>query len=222
MMKLIFPVSALLILSACSDAPQNASPEVNDPASSVVSAETSQEESSPYWGVEAGEPVPIVWSDLLPEGALDEYFRQQEEFYERLEMRLQAEATRLSDVTAGAEIEEGSDLDYMPQFGTFDTVDDIDGTLIRIPGYVVPFNFETDDRYTEFLFVPSQGACIHTPPPPPNQVIYVRAVEAARVEDIWAPYYLEGVISIERNENDLGNAAYTVDLSSLELFPVPR
>ncbi len=222
MMKLIFPVSALLILSACSDAPQNASPEVNDPASSVVSAETLQEESSPYWDVEAGQPLPIVWSDLLPEGALDEYFRQQEEFYERLEMRLQAEATRLSDVTAGAEIEEGSDLDYMPQFGTFDTVDDIDGTLIRIPGYVVPFNFETDDRYTEFLFVPSQGACIHTPPPPPNQVIYVRAVEAARVEDIWAPYYLEGVISIERNENDLGNAAYTVDLSSLDLFPVPR
>lgn len=222
MMKLIFPVSALLILSACSDASQNASPEVNDPASSVVSAETLQEESSPYWDVEAGQPLPIVWSDLLPEGALDEYFRQQEEFYERLEMRLQAEATRLSDVTAGAEIEEGSDLDYMPQFGTFDTVDDIDGTLIRIPGYVVPFTFETDDRYTEFLFVPSQGACIHTPPPPPNQVIYVQAEEAARVEDIWAPYYLEGVISVERNENDLGNAAYTVELSSLELFPVPR
>ena len=222
MMKLFFSVSALLLLSACSDAPQNPSSEVNDTAPPGASAETSPEENSPYRGVEPGEPLPIVWSDLLPEGALDEYFRQQEEFYERLEMRLQAEATRLSDVTAGAEIEEGSDLDYMPQFGTFDTVDDIDGTLIRIPGYVVPFTFETDDRYTEFLFVPSQGACIHTPPPPPNQVIYVRAEEAARVEDIWAPYYLEGVISIERNENDLGNAAYTVDLSSLDLFPVPR
>ncbi len=222
MIKFIVPVSALFLLSACSDAPQNASPAVNDTAPPVASAETSQEESSPYWGVEPGEPLPIVWSDLLPEGALDEYFRQQEEFYERLEMRLQAEATRLSDVTAGAEIEEGSDLDYMPQFGTFETVADIGGTLIRIPGYVVPFNFETDDRYTEFLFVPSQGACIHTPPPPPNQVIYVRAEDAARVEDIWAPYYLEGVISIERNENDLGNAAYTVDLSSLDLFPVPR
>ncbi len=222
MMKFIFPVSVLLLLSACSNETQSLSPAVNDTAQPVASAETSREESSPYWGVEPGEPLPIVWSDLLPEGALDEYFRQQEEFYERLEMRLQAEATRLSDVTAGAEIEEGSDLDYMPQFGTFDTVDDIDGTLIRIPGYVVPFNFETDDRYTEFLFVPSQVACIHTPPPPPNQVIYVRADEAARVEDIWAPYYLEGVISIERNENDLGNAAYTVDLSSLDLFPVPR
>ncbi|MDF1679382.1 DUF3299 domain-containing protein [Ponticaulis sp.] len=222
MMKLFFSVSALLLLSACSDSPQNPSSEVSDTAPPVAPSETSQEESSPYWGVEPGEPLPIVWSDLLPEGALDEYFRQQEEFYERLEMRLQAEATRLSDLTAGAEIEEGSDLDYMPQFGTFDTVEDIDGTLIRIPGYVVPFTFETDDRYTEFLFVPSQGACIHTPPPPPNQVIYVRSEDAARVEDIWAPYYLEGVISIERNENDLGNAAYTVDLSSLELFPVPR
>ncbi len=222
MMKSVFPFSALLLLSACGDAPQNPSPAVNDIAPPVASAETSQEGGASYWGVEPGEPLPIVWSDLLPEGALDEYFRQQEEFYERLEMRLQAEATRLSDVTAGAEIEEGSDLDFMPQFGTFETVDDIDGTLIRIPGYVVPFNFETDDRYTEFLFVPSQGACIHTPPPPPNQVIYVRAEDAARVEDIWAPYYLEGVISIERNENDLGNAAYTVDLASLELFPVPR
>ena len=212
-------LTCFLAFAVCACSQADAPAETTPVIASTVSDDNSDNE---YWGVEADEPLPVVWQDLLPEGALDEYFRQQEEFYERLEMRLQANASRLSDVTAGTEIEEGSELDYMPQFGTFDTVDDIDGTLIHIPGYVVPFTFETDDRYTEFLFVPSQGACIHTPPPPPNQVIYVRAEEAARVEDIWAPYYLEGVISIERNENDLGNAAYTVDLSSLDLFPIPR
>ncbi len=81
MMKFIFPVSVLLLLSACSNETKSLSPAVNDTAQPVASAETSREESSPYWGVEPGESLPIVWSDLLPEGALDEYFRQQEEFY---------------------------------------------------------------------------------------------------------------------------------------------
>ena len=120
-----------------------------------------------------------------------------------------------------AEIEEGSAQDYMPQFGTFDAVNDLDGQLIRIPGYVVPFEFASDDKYSEFLFVPYMGACLHTPPPPPNQVIFVRAEKKVRVKDIWAAYWLEGDLQVERNMNDLGNAAYSLDLTGLELYPVP-
>ena len=208
-------LTCFLAFAVCACSQADAPAETTSVVASGASDDNSDNE---YWGVEAGEPLPIVWQDLLPEGALDEYFRQQEEFYQRLEMRLQANASRLSDVTAGTEIEEGSDLDYMPQFGTFDTVDDIDGTLIRIPGYVVPFTFETDDRYTEFLFVPSQGACIHTPPPPPNQIVYVTLEEPIRVDRLWDPIWAIGELTSDRHINELGDAAYTMRLIDHEPY----
>src|ERR1700731_4244525 len=49
----------------------------------------------------------------------------------------------------------------------------IDGKMIRIPGYVLPLEF-SGTKVTEFLLVPWVGACIHTPPPEPNQIVYVK------------------------------------------------
>lgn len=175
---------------------------------------------SKYWGIEPGQPLPILWEDLMPEGSLEDLLREQEAFYDMLERRYAANAVPLADAQPFAEIEEGSDLDYMPQFGSFDVVEDLDGELIKIPGYVVPFNFDPKQRHTEFLFVPYMGACIHTPPPPPNQLIFVRADPAVEVEDIWAPYWLEGTLNAEENYNEMGDAAYALSLSGLEPYPV--
>ncbi|MEM5515372.1 DUF3299 domain-containing protein [Henriciella sp. AS95] len=171
-----------------------------------------------YWGVKEGEPLRLVWEDLLPEGAEAELARQQAEFYEMLEKRYAAQSTSLMDAQPFGEIAEGSDMDYMPQLGTFDVVDDLDGEFIRIPGYIVPFDFDESRKHTEFLLVPYMGACIHTPPPPPNQVIFVRADPAVKIGDIWSPYWLEGTILTEKNQNAVGDAAYTLDLTELEPY----
>ena len=69
----------------------------------------------------------------------------------------------------------------MPQLGSYDVVDELDKQHVRIPGYVVPLEFEPGRRHKEFLFVPYTGACIHYPPPPPNQIIYVRADPGVKV-----------------------------------------
>ncbi|MCI4643908.1 MAG: DUF3299 domain-containing protein [Hyphomonadaceae bacterium] len=174
-----------------------------------------------YWGIAAGEPLPLRWEDLMPEGSEEELYRQQEEFYRMLQQRYAANSSSLADAQPFDEIEEGSAMDFMPQFGTFDVVEDLDGELIRIPGYVVPFDFTPNRRLNEFLFVPYMGACIHTPPPPPNQIIFVRADPAVKVDDIWAPYWLEGELSAEVNENEVGDAAYALSLTEMEPYPVP-
>ena len=219
-MKPAFPFLCLVLgLAACGNDENLPAPQA---ATETVTQIDGGGRDSEYWGIEPGEPVPIRWEELMPEGAIEELFRQQDEFYADLDRRLAANATRLSDAASAQQIEEGSDLDAMPQLGTFDGVEELDGELIRIPGYVVPFDFESDDTYTEFLFVPSLGACIHTPPPPPNQVIYVRSDSEMRVPDIWVPYWLEGELTIERNENDLGDAAYALNLSDIEPFPIPQ
>lgn len=182
-------------------------------------AETESERPK-YWGIKPGEPLPILWDELMPEGAVEDLARQQEEYLAALQKRYQSNTTTLAEADTFTEIEEGSELDYMPQFGSFDVVEELDGELIRIPGYVVPFNFNLARKHAEFLFVPYMGACIHTPPPPPNQIIFVRADPSIRVKDIWAPYWLEGELSAEENINDLGDAAYSLSLSSLEPYPI--
>ena len=54
-------------------------------------------------------------------------------------------------------------------------VHELDGQKVRLPGFVVPLDFE-DTEISEFLLVPYFGACIHVPPPPSNQIVYVKTV----------------------------------------------
>ena len=79
----------------------------------------------------------------------------------------------------------------------------IDGKLIRVPGYVVPLigdfggDFETLE---EFLLVPVYGMCIHVPPPPPNQVIYVKMNEPVEVEKLFDAVWVTGQLQIDVSE----------------------
>jgi len=185
----------------------------------TASAAEPKKPSSAYWGVAPGEPISLKWEDLLPEAAKEEYYRQQAEFFAALEQKYAENALPLSETESPAQdIEEGSARDVMPQFGTFDVVEEFDGQLIRIPGYVVPLDFGTQQRLAEFLFVPYQGACLHTPPPPPNQIIFVQVDPAVRVKDIWVPYWAEGTLETKENRNEMGDAAYTLKLDKLESY----
>src|SRR5689334_17277103 len=49
----------------------------------------------------------------------------------------------------------------------------LDGKVVKLPGYVLPIEY-SGKKVTEFLLVPWVGACIHTPPPPPNQIVHVK------------------------------------------------
>jgi len=54
-------------------------------------------------------------------------------------------------------------------------VQELNNVEVKLPGYIVPLDLDEDYRVNEFLLVPYFGACIHVPPPPPNQIIYVKA-----------------------------------------------
>ena len=82
----------------------------------------------------------------------------------------------------------------------------------------MPFDFNADAEHKEFLLVPYFGACLHTPPPPPNQIIFVRSDVAAKIENIEDPVWLEGTLSTGEFLNDLGNSAYELTLTKLEPY----
>ncbi len=64
---------------------------------------------------------------------------------------------------------------------------------VKIAGYMVPLDFDAT-KVKEFLLVPYVGACIHVPPPPGNQIIYVQSKKGIPVYDIYTPIYVTGVI----------------------------
>ena len=164
----------------------------------------------------------LEWSDLMPAGETERLEDLYGEFYDDLDRRMAtAEQKSLADAAKAGSlgmIEEGSALDQMPQLGTFNVVEELDGKHIRLPGFIVPLDYDTPEELRGFLFVPYYGACIHTPPPPPNQLVYVDAGVGTRVEDIWSPYWATGILRTERVDNELGNAAYTLELISLTLM----
>jgi hypothetical protein len=70
----------------------------------------------------------------------------------------------------------------------------IDGKVIRIPGYVLPLEF-SGTKVTEFLLVPWVGACIHTPPPEPNQIVYVKPDKAFEIRRTFDAVWVTGRIA---------------------------
>jgi hypothetical protein len=67
----------------------------------------------------------------------------------------------------------------------------LDGKLIRIPGYVLPLEY-SGKKVTEFLLVPWVGACIHTPPPEANQIVYVKPDQAFEIEGMFQAVWVTG------------------------------
>jgi hypothetical protein len=95
---------------------------------------------------------------------------------------------------------------------------EFDGQKVRIPGFVVPLAFDETRMISEFLLVPYFGACLHSPPPPPNQIIHSRFTGGLSVEDIYDPFWLEGTLSVGVEATELGTAAYRMDVDRVSRF----
>ena len=90
-------------------------------------------------------------------------------------------------------------------------VEELDGQRVRIPGYLLPLDV-SGTKVTEFLLVPYVGACIHVPPPPPNQIVHVKVVQpnGYNSKGLFEPVWVTGVISAKSMAKNL----YLVDGSA--------
>lgn len=99
-----------------------------------------------------------------------------------------------------------------------DDVRALDGKEVRVPGYIVPL--DDDSRgLTEFLLVPYGGACIHTPPPPPNQMVYVKMLRGEKADfGLMDGVWLSGKIFIGRRSSPYGPTFYSMTGISVEPY----
>ena len=136
------------------------------------------------------EPRTISWTDLVPEGA--------------------ATAVVPGDP---ADHEGGA----AQQTGSAEAVAELDGAYIRMPGFMLPLDYTEKGKVKAFLLVPYYGACIHVPPPPPNQIVFVQPAESFASDGLFTPVWVEGRLSASGGDHDLsyvdGSAAVSVGYS---------
>jgi hypothetical protein len=79
----------------------------------------------------------------------------------------------------------------------------LDGQAVRIPGYLVLLE-DGKDGITEFLLVPYFGACVHSPPPPANQIIHVLPKSPAKGLRSMDAVWISGTLVREKVDSYMG------------------
>ena len=107
---------------------------------------------------------------------------------------------------------------YQKALVSTDVNENLDGAMIRIPGFVVPLEFDEEQTISQFFLVPYFGACLHMPPPPPNQIILVNAPKGIQMSALYDPFWIEGQLSTSFQENDMATSAYAMQLKRIEPY----
>lgn len=104
-------------------------------------------------------------------------------------------------------------------------VEDLNGQKVRMPGYALPLEYD-GRKVKEFLLVPWVGACIHTPPPPPNQIVYVKLEKGIENAGRFTPVWVAGEMTVKNETKNLylvdGSAGidvgYSLQASAVETY----
>jgi hypothetical protein len=130
----------------------------------------------------------IGWADLVPQ--------------------VQGEGAHLNMLKQLGQIEQGQVNSWARQ-PPVEMVTTYNERLIRIPGYVVPLTLD-GQGVTEGLLVPYVGACIHVPPPPANQIVFIQFNEPTPQDGLWDPVWATGRFKTAAVSTDLAEAGYVM------------
>lgn len=152
-----------------------------------------------------GKILEVEWIDLLSPADLDAILNPPELTHEG---------------TGWQEQLQGNDEDsaYLNALQSVEVNPDLLGQRIMIPGFIVPLAFDKDRRVTEFFLVPFFGACIHLPPPPPNQIVYVSYERGVQLNNFYDAYVVHGVLNNEVIRNDTATSAYQLQADGVSPY----
>lgn len=142
----------------------------------------------------ASSPREIGWEDLIPEGV------------------------PYSEIIGEGDLDEINDT-WSPIFDANATKlnEELDGALVRLPGFILPLEMGAEG-VTEFMLVPYIGACIHVPPPPPNQLVTVTSETPWPGDQFWDAVWVEGLMRTEIQTNELAQTGYAMSASHIEIY----
>lgn len=158
----------------------------------------------------------IEWVDLLPKEDLAAL------------QKPPAELANIADGTAadkiansiGNAMQPQKDTPYYRALVSTKIRPEYDKQKVKIAAFIVPLEFDDNQVVTEFFLVPYFGACIHVPPPPPNQIILARSKKGIKIENIYNPFWLTGTMSTKIIKHELATAAYQMQIDSVSNYDV--
>ncbi|NIB41434.1 DUF3299 domain-containing protein [Pseudomaricurvus alkylphenolicus] len=156
----------------------------------------------------------IEWPDLIPQEDLDALLNPPEYITEVQDGSAEDQISSQIKNTISAATNDR----YQQALVSTRIKPELDGQPVRIPGYIVPLEFNDDQVITDFFLVPFFGACIHVPPPPPNQVIYVNYPKGLKLDALFDPFWISGILKTSLIENDMATAAYAIEMQSYEVY----
>jgi len=145
-------------------------------------------------------PLELDWELLIPEGERGAFAA--------------GPAAPVHDYLSG----ESGPAAKQPAKQTYGVNKALNNQQVKIPGFIVPLDLDADSKVVEFFLVPYYGACIHVPPPPPNQIVYVTMQKGIALESLYEAYWITGKLTLKGKTTNLGEAAYTLAAESVEVY----
>ena len=152
----------------------------------------------------------IDWNDLMPEPWVKEMTKEM------------AAVGKLSNLQDNSDEANKAMAVMRKKFDEAPIVKSQLNKKVRLPGYVVPLDAERSEK-REFLLVPYFGACIHTPPPPANQIVLIRPTAQSKIKKLPESMdivWVEGEIKEGRVATSQGVSGYLLEAVSVAPYEV--
>ncbi len=142
----------------------------------------------------AANPLEIGWDDLIPPGV------------------------PYAEIIAEGDMDVEKDT-WAPVFDANATKlnEALNGEIIRMPGFIIPLEIGRKG-VSDFILVPYVGACIHVPPPPPNQLVLAKAQTPWPDDELWDPVWVVGLMRTKLQSTQLAQTGYALDVMSMETY----
>jgi len=137
--------------------------------------------------------IDLEWDDLLPEGEVAQSSVLQD-FIDHTKSGLMSSQPAYNGVRG-----------------------DWNGKTVRIPGFIVPIDY-SGTGVTAFILVPFVGACVHVPPPPANQLVFVTTEKPYETAGLYEPVNVIGMFGTASTRTQLAEVAYALSADRIEPY----
>lgn len=221
-MKLIVMSCCLLFLFCCektsAKSDDNSDLPKEDVTVSAPADNTSQKTPSQKLPQQksAKEFTTIEWEALIPESDLEAILNPPDYISQVADGSIADQIE--NSIQSAMQPKQMADEAYEQALVSTNIIEEMNGQNIRIPGFIVPVEFVGEEQVSTFFLVPYFGACLHMPPPPPNQIIYVETENGIKLESLYEPVWISGKLSTELFEDQLATSAYTMKMVTIEPY----
>ncbi len=157
----------------------------------------------------------IEWNDLMPDDWVKDMTKEM------------AKMSKLNGLQDGSQEATKAMADLRKRLDDAPIVKSQVNQKVRLPGYAVPLDADRNSK-REFLLVPYFGACIHTPPPPSNQIVLVRPTANSKIKKMpesMDVLWVEGELKESRVNTSQGVSGYmleAINIAPYEMKPAKR